>query len=315
MGRRFPPLNPLRTFEVAARCKSFTEAADELGVTQAAVSRQIGVLEGFFKARLFERNVRSVTLTPVGRQLYDDVSSAFQIIRWSTDRIFQENVLVRVQTYPTFAARWLMPRLSHFIAKFPSVDLRVQTAIKPVDFSKSDTEIAIQFGRGDWPNTVAHPLVPDAIEPVCSPHLASVPSRGDLTALLQQTLLTSKYRSRDWNDWFEHVGIQPGSEKRWLAFESSILTYQAAIEGLGVAMGQTALLGAELKTGILIKPFDMPLRRELQYWIVWPAGRRLSPEARKFVDWIIAQAESERKGPVAVPAPVAVRRPGQKLGT
>ena len=311
MSRRFPPLNPLRTFEVAARCKSFTEAAEELGVTQAAVSRQIGVLEGFFKAKLFERSVRSVTLTPIGRQLHEDVSSAFQIIRWSTDRIFQENVLVRVQTYPTFAARWLMPRLSNFMTKFPAVDLRVQTAIKPVDFSKTDTEIAIQFGCGDWPDVTAHPLVADAIEPVCSPHLASIPAPGDINALLQHTLLMSKYRSRDWNDWFEHVGVQPGSEKRWLAFESSILTFQAAIEALGIAMGQTALLSAELKSGVLIKPFNLPLRRKLQYWVVWPAGRRLSPEARKFIDWIIAPAESERKGP----STVAIPRTGQKLGT
>lgn len=302
MGRRFPPLNPLRTFEVAARCTSFTEAAEELGVTQAAVSRQIGVLEGFFKAKLFERSVRSVTLTPIGRQLHEDVSSAFQIIRWSTDRIFQENVLVRVQTYPTFAARWLMPRLSHFMTKFPAVDLRVQTAIKPVDFSKTDTEIAIQFGRGDWPDMIAHPLVPDAIEPVCSPHLASIPAPGDMKILLQNTLLTSKYRAKDWTDWFEHYGVQSGADKRWLAFESSILTFQAAIEALGIAMGQTALLSAEFKTGVLIKPFDMPLRREqLQYWIIWPAGRRLSPEARRFVDWIIAHAESERKGALVPP--------------
>ena len=312
MNRRFPPLNPLRTFEVAARCKSFTEAAEELGVTQAAVSRQIGVLEGFFRAKLFERSVRSVTLTPIGRQLHDDVASAFQIIRWSTDRIFQENVLVRVQTYPTFAARWLMPRLSHFMTMFPAVDLRVQTAIKPVDFSKTDTEIAIQFGRGDWSDMTAHPLVPDAIEPVCSPDLALIPQPGDMNALLQNTLLTSKYRSKDWADWFEHFGVQPGSDKRWLAFESSILTFQAAIEALGIAMGQTALLSAEFKTGVLIKPFEMPLRRDdLQYWILWPKGRRLSPEARKFVDWIIAQAESERKTPVIPP----VSRSGLKVAT
>ena len=303
MSRRFPPLNPLRTFEVAARCKSFTEAADELGVTQAAVSRQIGVLEGFYKAKLFERNVRSVALTSIGRQLHDDVSSAFQIIRWSTDRIFQENALVRVQTYPTFAARWLMPRLSNFMTKFPAIDLRVQTAIKPVDFSKVDTEVAIQFGRGDWPDLTAHPLVADEIEPVCSPHMASIPSAGEVGAVLQHTLLTSKYRSGDWTDWFEQVGIDTTATKRWLAFESSILTFQAAIEALGIAMGQIPLLSAELKSGALIRPFDMPLRRNLQYWIVWPAGRRLSPEARKFIDWIVAQAhpESGRAAPERAP--------------
>lgn len=310
MNKRFPPLNPLRTFEVAARCKSFTEAAEELGVTQTAVSRQIGVLEGFFKAKLFDRDVRSVKLTQIGRQLHDDISSAFQIIRWSTERIFQENCLVRIQTYPTFAARWLMPRLANFMTQFPSIDLRVQTAVKPIDFSKTDTEIAIQFGRGDWPDMNLHPLVPDEIEPVCSPHLLSVPAAADVKSLLKQTLLTSKFRSRDWTDWFAHAGVASSANMRWLAFESSILTYQAAIEALGIAMGQTSLLSAELKSGALIKPFNMPLRRELQYWMIWPKGRRLSPEARNFIDWIIAQSETE--APPPVPAVGKARATRQK---
>ncbi len=306
MSRRFPPLNPLRTFEVAAHCKSFTEAAEELGVTQAAVSRQISVLEGFFKAKLFDRDVRSIKLTPIGRQLHDGVSPAFQMIRWSTERIFQENVLVRIHTYPTFAARWLMPRLANFMSRFPIIDLRVQTAVKPIDFNKTDADIVIQFGRGDWPDMKAHPLVPDMIEPVCSPNLASIPRAGDFDALLQQTLLTSKYRSRDWTDWLAHVRLGSTANMRWLAFESSILTFQAAIESLGVAMGQTPLLSAELKTGALIKPFDMPLKRGMHYWIAWPEGRRLSPETRKFVDWIISQSESEMR---AAATPLVRRKP------
>jgi len=296
MTKRFPPLNPLRTFEVAARSKTFTEAAEELGVTQAAVSRQISVLESFFKAKLFERDVRSIKLTQIGRQLNDDVSSAFQIIRWSAERIFQESRLVRVQTYPTFAARWLMPRLADFMTKHPSIDLRVQTAVKPVDFSRSDTEIAIQFGRGDWADMRAHPLVPDAIEPVCTARLASQLSPGDLNAMLQHTLLTAKFRSRDWADWFAHAGVTPNVNVRWLAFESSILTYQGAIEGLGIAMGQTLLLDAELKSGQLVAPFKMPLKRDMHYWIVWPAARRLAPEARRFIDWLVAQSEAKVAG-------------------
>jgi LysR family transcriptional regulator, glycine cleavage system transcriptional activator len=308
MSKRFPPLNPLRTFEVAAHCKSFTEAAEELGVTQAAVSRQISVLEGFFKAKLFDRDVRSIKLTPIGRQLHDDVSSAFQIIRWSTERVFLEDVLVRVHTYPTFAARWLMPRLANFMSRFPNIDLQVQTAVKPVDFSKTDADVVIQFGRGDWPDMHAHPLVPDLIEPVCSPNLASIPHAGDLGALLQQTLLTAKYRSRDWTDWLAHAGLESAANMRWLAFESSILTFQAAIESLGVAMGQTSLLSAELKSGALIRPFDMPHKRGMHYWIVWPGGRRLAPEARKFVDWIISQSESETRAA----APPLVRRKSER---
>lgn len=290
MAKRMPPLNPLRTFEVAAHCHSFTEAAEELGVTQAAVSRQIRVLEGFFKAKLFERDVRSIRLTPIGQQLHSEVSSAFDIIRWSSERIFQDGRMVRVQTYPTFAARWLMPRLAEFMAKFPAVDLRVQAGVKPIDFNKSDTDIAIQFGRGDWSDVCAHPLIRDEIEPVCSPKILS-DSRHNAEELKSQTLLNSKFRSRDWTDWLINVGGPPKDSVRWLTFESSLLTYQAAIEGLGIAMGQTSLLRKEIKSGALIRPFKLPLARELHYWVIWPAHRRLSKEANRFVDWLISQGD------------------------
>ncbi len=292
MSKRFPPLNPLRTFEVAARSKSFTEAAEELGVTQAAVSRQVSVLEGYFKARLFERDVRSIKLTAIGRQLCEDISPAFQIIRSSAERIFEENRLVRIQTYPTFAARWLMPRLADFMHLYPSIDLRVQTAVKPVDFLRSDTDIAIQFGHGHWPEMNAYALVLDSIEPVCCAHLAAKMQAEDVHSVRRHTLLTSKFRSRDWSDWFAHVGGGPDVNVRWLSFESSMLTFHAAIEGLGVAMGQTLLLTSELKSGVLIRPFNKPLRRELHYWAVWPVGRRLTPEARRFLDWVISQSEA-----------------------
>jgi LysR family glycine cleavage system transcriptional activator len=285
-----PPLNPLRTFEVAAHCQSFTEAAEELGVTQAAVSRQIRVLEGFFKTRLFERDVRSIRLTPIGQQLHNEVSSAFEIIRWSSERIFQDGSLVRVQTYPTFAARWLMPRLSQFLASFPATDIRVQAGVKPVDFNRSDTDIAIQFGRGDWPDVCAHPLIRDEIEPVCSPKIFDA-KRHKPDELQKQTLLNSKFRSRDWSDWLINAGGPARDSVRWLTFESSLLTYQAAIEGLGVAMGQTSLLSQEFKSGTLIRPFKLPLSRDLHYWVVWPAHRRLSKEANRFVDWLTSQGD------------------------
>lgn len=290
MTLRTPPLNPLRTFEVAARCQSFTEAAAELGVTQAAVSRQIRVLEGFFKVKLFEREIRSIRLTPIGQQLHSEVSSAFEIIRWSTERIFQDSQQIRVQTYPTFAARWLMPRLSNFMESFPSIDLRVQAAVKPVDFHRSDTDIAIQFGRGDWEGVSAHPLVRDEIEPVCSPKLL-VDAQHDPQKLQRQTLLNSKFRSRDWSDWLADVGGPPRDSIRWLTFESSLLTYQAAIEGLGVAMGQTLLLDKDIKSGALVKPFGRSLSRDLHYWVVWPKHRRLGKEAHLFVDWLMSQRE------------------------
>lgn len=293
MARSLPPLNPLRTFEVAGRSNSFTEAAEELRVTQAAVSRQISVLEGFYQAKLFERDVRSIRLTSVGRQLHKQISPAFEVIHWASQRLLDEkkNNFIRIQTYPTFAVRWLMPRLSDFLANNPEIDLRVQTAIKPVDFIENDVDLGIQFGEGRWPNMAAHPLVPDEIAPVCSPGLAGVRTLNDPMQLSEYTLLYSKYRRQDWANWLAGNGASNLDVTKKLLFESSLLTYQAAIEGLGIAMGQLSLLRAELANGSLIRPVGKAVKRERNYWLIWPEHRRIHKNMRKFIDWLIAQAD------------------------
>lgn len=288
-----PPLNPLRTFEVAARSRTFTEAAEELRVTQAAVSRQIGVLEAFFGAKLFERDVRSIRLTLAGKQLQKQISPAFEIIRWASQRLLEDrqNTAIRIQAYPTFSVRWLMPRLSDFMASHPDVNIRVETAIKPGDFLTSDVDLRILFGHGRWDNMSAHPLVRDEVEPVCSPRLFGERTPENAADLGKHTLLHSKYRRQDWTDWISSAGIGELHAHRNLTFESSLLTYQAAIEGIGVAMGQTRLLRSELESGVLICPIDVALRRDLHYWLVWPEHRRLNRNLRRFVDWLISQSD------------------------
>lgn len=291
MAKRLPPLNPMRTFEVAARNPTFTAAANELGVTQAAVSRQIGVLEGFFGVPLFERDVRSIKLTPIGRRLHKEISSAFEIIRGATEQVFNEGNKrsVRIQTYPTFAARWLMPRMAVFIADHPDIQLQVDTAIKPAEFARHETDIAILFGNGTWPGVRGYPLFRDEIEPVCSPHLIKSTALRTPADLRKVVLLCSKYRMRDWHDWLAGVDWQDVDAFKWHMFQSSLLTCQAAIEGLGVAMGQVRLLHQEFESGALVRPFRRPLARDLHYWIVWPTARRLSPSAKLFADWLLAQ--------------------------
>lgn len=291
MRRRLPPLNPLRTFEVAARCRSFTEAAEELNVTQAAVSRQIAVLEGYFGTPLFERDSRAVRLTDVGRQYYDDITNAFDDIEIATERIFNAEKLVRVRTYPTLAAKWLMPIVGEFMTKYPAVDLRIETGVRPSEFTQSDTDIVIQFGAGDWPDMRSHRLLHDEIAPVCSPSLMEKVRLETVHDFEQTTLLISKFRVRDWTDWLDHVEAKWSERQKKLTFESSLLTYQAAADGLGVAMGQLSLLKHDLEKGVLVSPFDKALTRNLNYWIVWSARRRLPKESRNFVDWLIARAD------------------------
>lgn len=291
MAKRLPPLNPLRTFEVAARSPTFTAAANELGVTQAAVSRQIGVLEGFFGVRLFERDVRAIRLTPVGRRLQRDIIPAFEILHGATEQVFGDGNKrsVRIRTYPTFATRWLIPQMAVFMAGHPSIGLQVETAVKPDEFARHETDLSILFGDGSWPGVQGHPLFRDEIEPVCNPRLVQSTPLKTVDDLRQVVLLYSKYRVRDWHDWLAGFEGQDGDAFKWQMFESSLLTCQAAIEGLGVAMGQVRLLSHDLESGALVRPFGQPLVRDLHYWIVWPTSRRLAPQARLFVDWLLAR--------------------------
>lgn len=292
MAKRLPPLNPLRTFEVAARCRSFTEAGKELNVTQAAISRQIAVLEGYFRTSLFERDVRTIRLTAVGRQLYEDITRAFDDIQQATERVFNEHGLIRVRTYPTLAAKWLVPIVGEFMSNFPAVDLRIETGVRPADFKKNDADIIIQFGSGDWPEVRTHRLIHDELIPVCSPEVAEGEEFDMPDALDRYTLLNSKFRNKDWNDWLGHVGARPLSSHKTLTFESSLLTYQAAVDGLGFAMGQKMLVQHDIEKGLLVAPFKSTLRRNLHYWITWSTRRRLSKEGRNFVDWLISRGEA-----------------------
>lgn len=301
MSKQLPPLNPLRTFEVAARSRTFTEAADELRVTQAAVSRQIGVLEGFFRTKLFERDVRSIRLTLAGQQLQKQISPAFEIIHWASQRLLEDSRSkpIRIQTYPTFAVRWLMPRLREFMTSHPDADLRVQTGFKPGEFLESDVDLRIQFGTGWWANMSGHALVRDEIEAVCSPRLIGERALENIPDLTEHTLLYSKYRRQDWTDWLSGVGFADLNKGRNLTFESSLLTYQAAIEGLGVAIGQLGLLRSELKAGTLVCPINRSVRRDSHYWLIWPKHRQLNRELRQFVDWLVAQADPNAACPNA----------------
>lgn len=292
MRRRLPPLNPLRTFEVAARCRSFTEAGEELNVTQAAVSRQIAVLEGYFGTQLFERDSRAIRLTDVGRQYYEDIANAFGDLEKATERIFNREKLVRLRTYPTLAAKWLMPIVGEFLTRFPNVDLRIETGVRPAEFAQNDADIAIQFGAGDWPNMRSHRLLHDEIAPVCSPTLVERLELASVNDVERAILLVSKFRVRDWSDWLSSVGADGTENRKRLTFESSLLTYQAAADGLGIAMGQLALLKHDFEKGVLVNPFGSALTRNLNYWIVWPARRRLPNAARNFVDWLVAQADA-----------------------
>ncbi|PZW42114.1 LysR family glycine cleavage system transcriptional activator [Humitalea rosea] len=286
MSRLIPPLNPLFFFEVASRQGSFTRAAEELNVTQSAVSRQIAVLERFVGAKLFRRERHGIVLTEAGESYRREIAPAFERIHRATAQMRQaeQDEPLRVRVYSTFAVKWLFARLPEFNARHPEIELSLSNTVAPVDFKRDEIDLAIQFGSGDWPGMEVRELLPDVIQPVCSPRLLHRQKIESLDDLAKHRLLVSHYRRLDWKDWLGAAGrcdlLQPGME-----FPSSVLTYQAAIDGLGIAVGQMRLLDQDVRAGLLV-PLFTPVTRALAHYIVWPADRTPNRKGRLFLAWL-----------------------------
>lgn len=295
MARRIPPLNPLRVFEVVARTQNLTTAAQELHVTQSAVSRQVATLETYLGVELFRRERHGVALTRAGQSYAEQVLPAFESIASATERLVKSTSqgALRVRAYTTLSAKWLIPRLPEFKRRHPNIDVRISNGIPDVDFDRDLVDVAIQFGDGQWPRVMADLLFEDEIEPVCSPrYLTQHPAaRRHPETLLTERLLVSHYRRRDWDDWLAATGLaERAADAERMTFSSSVLTWQAALDGLGVAIGQKALLLQELQSGQLIRPFARPLRRDQGHYLVRPEVQRESRKVSAFREWLIESA-------------------------
>ncbi|WP_134500395.1 LysR substrate-binding domain-containing protein [Microvirga pakistanensis] len=291
-GREIPPLNSLYVFAMSARYGSFVKAAAELNVTQSAVSRQIAVLENFLGIRLFHRGPGGSQLTEAGADFAAEIEGSFDSIAAASRRLMERGPdrLLQVRAYATFAAKWLIPHLSNYYRRYPKAAISVSSTVKPVDFTREAVEIAIQFGSGDWPGTHSIRLFDDVIQPVASPELLKRLPVNSPSDLSRHVLLHSRYRRRDWLDWLAASGVELDSD-RGTTFESSALTYLAAMEGLGIAMGQIALLSEELTSGKLVALFE-GLRRPLGYYVVWPTDRPETTKIRLFRDWLVREAQA-----------------------
>jgi LysR family glycine cleavage system transcriptional activator len=299
MTRRIPPLNPLRVFEVVARTENLTAAARELHVSQSAVSRQVAVLESYLGVELFRRERHGVVLTRVGKGYADQIVPAFEAIAAATGKLTKAAAQgsLRVRTYTTFAAKWLIPRLPDFKRRHPDIDVRIFNAVPDVDFDRDGVDVAIQFGSGSWPRTKTDLLFHDEIEPVCSPAYLKEAGRKGPEEVLRKHLLVSQYRRSDWDDWLaaNHLEQQAAKAER-MSFSSSILTWQAALDGLGVAIGQAALLKTELEAGQLVRPFGKPLKRSKAHYLVRPEVQRESRKVMAFRDWLLEGVGVDRTG-------------------
>jgi len=291
MALQLPPLPAVRAFEAAARHGSFTRAAEELGMTQAAVSYQIKVLEERVGAPLFLRKPRQVTLTEVGQRLAPVFTEAFALIgeAYAQARSGAEGLLC-VSTILTFASSWLARNLGAFQMRHPALAVRLDTSSRLIDFSREDVDVAIRSGSGDWPGLARHLLFKASFTPMLSPKLAeSVGGVKEPADLLRLPILDPE--DPWWREWFTLAGLPTETLATRTRNSMGAQAYEAnaAMAGHGVAILTRALFSAELADGRLIQPFDLVADDGNSYWLVYPEARRNVPKIRAFREWLLAE--------------------------
>ena len=290
MARRLPPLNSLKCFEAAGRLLSFTAAANELNVTQAAISHQIKVIEEYLGMALFDRYPRRLSLTDQGKTLLPEVTEAFDRVSQAVAAINREqysNVL-SVRLAPSFAAKWLSPRLKYFWLQYPEIDLRLFHTHGAVDFEREEIDIAVTYGKGDWSGVVVDKLLSLDFFPVCAPSfLHNDKPLNDIGNLRYYALLhDANYEC--WRDWLKLAGIDDIDADRGTVIDDTNVLIQAAIDGQGVALGSTTFVEDLLESGRLVKPFDINLVNEFAYYVVYPESHIKNPAVRAFKDWLLS---------------------------
>ena len=292
MLKPLPPLPAIRAFEAAARLGSFTRAAEELHMTQAAVSYQIKQLEQRLGLTLFQRQPRQVVLTPSGQRLAPAVLEAFkQLHMVFAQTLEREESELAITSLPTIAATWLVPRLGFFQLAHPKLAVRLDTVVPLVDLSQGEFDVGIRIGAGDWPDLQADFLMPSLFAPLCSPGL-----RGRLRTPADLAALPRFGRERWWRAWFDAAGFpdidlsaKPGVE---LDVEQHAVT--AAIAGHGVAISSPLFFEHDSAAGRLMQPFDAVDRDHRDYWLAYPATRRTSHNIQAFRLWLLEQTAAYR---------------------
>jgi LysR family transcriptional regulator, glycine cleavage system transcriptional activator len=300
--RRLPPLNALRAFEAAARHLNFSRAADELSVTPGAVSQQIQNLEDYVGAALFKR-------TPKGLLLTDAAQTALPALREAFDRLAEAASLLTaavdgrrltLTAPPSFATKWLVPRLGAFEQAHPQVDVWLSAAIELVDLAAGEVDVAIRYGAGRYPGMEVKRLFSEAVIPVVSPeHLAAQPlnSPADLAnhILLHDGSPDFDDSCPDWSMWLAARGLKNIDGMRGPRFNQSSLVIEAAVNGRGVALAKRTLAQADLEAGRLVAPLQIATAVDFAYYLVHPKAKGRLPQVKAFVSWIEAQAQAHEE--------------------
>ena len=292
MGRRLPPINAMRVFEAAGRHLSFTKAADELHVTQAAVSHQIKALEEWLGVMLFQRLNRGLKLTDEGQEYLGPLTEAFDLMGGATAKLMdQDNVkTLSVSTLSSFASIWLLPRLKKFRDRYPDLNVRLVTSRQESDMLlEGEVDLDIRYGEGRWQHMQADRLLTEEVFPVCSPELLAEKSLNKAADLANHTLLHD-VMVVGWSDWLSHFNVENVDATRGPTFSNSQFVMQAALNGEGVALGRDVLVADALARGDLVKPFDQALPSNYAYYMVSAKNTSDQHKIRVFKKWLVAEA-------------------------
>jgi LysR family transcriptional regulator, glycine cleavage system transcriptional activator len=286
MRPELPPLIWLRAFEAAARHLSFTDAASELNLTQAAVSKHVKALELHLRHQLFIRRTRSLQLTKLGEAYVPKVRDAFERLAIGTREVFggRQTSGLTLRCAVSFAVNWLAPQLPAFLAEHPGMGITVVSSVWNNAFDSEVHDLDIQYGTGDWSGVRSHRLTWETITPLCAPALARhlrVPA--DLQA---QRLLHVLGYQEGWGTWLKAAGAPSVNPGQGLQFDTSLMAFEVAAQGGGVALGRRSLASRERATGRLVAPFDLEVPITEAFYLLEPVGKQLHPDASTFIDWL-----------------------------
>ena len=302
MNRRLPPLGALRAFEAAARHESFAKAADELAVTPAAISQQVRQLEADLGITLFRRLPRGLVLTAAGRSALPEFAQAFAHLSRAVEGLRGGSLVgpLVVSVIPSFAGRWLVPRLGRFVAAYPEIEITVRSELRNVDFAREDVDLGIRYGKGIYPGLDTRPLFTERVFPVCAPALlAGERPLRKLDDLRHHTLLHDRQLSSDepslyWRTWLRDFGVEGWDQDRGPGFTDSLMMLAACERGLGVALGRGGLCADELASGRLVRPFQESRPADYAYYAVTPPGHAETPRVGAFLAWLEKEAVRTR---------------------
>ncbi len=297
MAHRLPPFSAMRTFEVAARHCSFKQAAAELTRTPSAVSHQIKALEEYLGVRLFTRLDRGLELTDAGRDYLVSLREAFDRLEAATNRVGgdESRGILTVNMFPTFALTWLIRRLGSFNRANPDIEVRLISSTNPIDFASTDIDVAVRYGDGNWPGLHCDYLMEELIFPVCSPAcMAAGTTETGAVALSELTLINCMEQPQEWHLWLAAAGVHDLDPGLGLHFDSRILALEAAISGLGIAIGCRPFVDDDLATGRLVAPFEFELDSGSAYYLACPEVKSDLPKIVNFRTWLLAECSRHR---------------------